>query len=189
MKNILKYTTVITLLFLLSSCAGDFRGLYSYYSKSKKENPNLFYNLVKSDSVCKLTKENANSKVIIINGKDLKKCLKNDSRSMIYIWSPNCHSSLCLSLDIIQSVCNSKNISLYIVAEYYENKKMQEDWKIDKPIFGIDIKYYKTSLTDKYTSRFLIDIDVILKKDDYNRCLYFENGSFVQTYESIYDIK
>ena len=89
----------------------------------------------------------------------------------------------------MQSTCDLKNIELYIVAEYYDSEKMKIKYNIKRPIIGIDTEYYKTSLTSKYVNRFLNDIDSNIKWNDFsNRCLYFENGKFIKSYESIYSV-
>jgi hypothetical protein len=54
-------------------------------------------------------------------------------------------------------------------------------------IYGIDTKFYKSSLTSKYKKLFLNDIANI--PETYNRYLYFEDGKFIKSYESVYDIK
>lgn len=180
---------LLFLIFLFSSCSvnGGFEGLYSYYSKTKSKNPNLFFKPNNNDSICKIKNNELKYKIIIINGLDLKKCISNNKSSLIYLWSPKCKSKICYPLEIIQTFCNSKNIDLYIVAEYYNLEQMEVNYSISKPIFGIDVNYYKTSLTKKYTKKFLDD----LKSDSntLNRYFYFKNGSFIKSYDSMYDIK
>jgi hypothetical protein len=61
---------------------------------------------------------------------------------------------------------------------------MELKYDINRPIFGIDIDYYKSSLTSKYLSKFIYDITG--KIDGFeNRFFYFENGVFLQSYNTI----
>jgi hypothetical protein len=70
------------------------------------------------------------------------------------------------------------------VAEYYDTEKMEMKYDIVNPIFGIDVKYYKSSLTSKYLSKFIYDL---IEKEDIsnNRYFYFEEGNFINSYNSI----
>lgn len=187
MRNIKFIISTIVVLSIISSCTikGSFRGLYSYYKTTNRESPDLLRK-AKPDSVCYYTNENGNSKVIIVTGLDIKKCISKSKEALVYIWRPNCSSQICLPLEIVQNYCNSKNIDLFIVAEYYDSKKMQIKWNIKRPIYGIDTKYYRTSLTKKYLERFLKDLEIkTISEDTY---LYFKNGEFSKSGESIYDI-
>jgi hypothetical protein len=166
---------------------GSFRGLNSYYKKSFKENPSIYSKLESFQSICEVNKKNAKTNVIIINGKHLNDCIKTTNKALIYRWGSKCKSTICYPPEIVQSVCNSENIQLFVVAEYYDNEAMMIDYAIDKPIFGIDTKYYKSYLTDKYLARFLNDLNVA--KETTNRYLYFENGEFKESYNSVYDVK
>ena len=188
MKNIKTVITILIGLTFIISCSikGSFKGLYSYYNKTNSANPNLFFKPINTDSLCYYTNENLKSKIVIVKGTDLKKCLTKKGNVLLYIWSPKCKSKICFPLEIVENYCTSNNIDLYIVAEYYDLEEMQISRKIKRPIFGIDTKYYKTNLTKKYLSKFLLDMDVNIKTN--NRYFYFKNGVFLKSYESIYDI-
>lgn len=122
---------------------------------------------------------------MILNGKELKNCINAFEKTIIYIWRPNCSSSLCLPLETIQKVCNTNNIELFIIAEYYDYKKMNYYYSIQRPIFGIDIHYYKSDLTQVYVSKFIFDI--IGKKENIKNDFFFlfNNGQLVSKGESI----
>lgn len=175
---------VFSFLFLLSSCKiqGSFQGLYSYYNKVKKENPDLI--IENTSYICEL-KQEVKPKVFVITGTQLKKCIEENQQQdyLVYIWKPKCRGQFCYSLDLLQRTCNVKNINLYIVAEYYDGILMLENYHIQNPIFGIDVKYYKTRLTSKYLSRFLYDLTG--KADIEESLLLFQNGKFQK---SFYDI-
>jgi hypothetical protein len=190
-KNIIVIFTSLLISFLFTSCAikVSFKGLYSYYERTKKESPNLLHKVNNPETICNIKTRELNPKILVINGTQLKNCIDKNRKTLIYIWGPKCRSQMCSPPEIAQSTCDINNIELYIVSEYYDSEKMNENYNISRYIFGIDTLYYKTSLTTKYVSLFLLDLGVVLKKDDYNRFLYFENGKFIKSYESVYDIE
>lgn len=179
LNKIGKLLIFIVLSQFYTSCSikGSFRGLYSYYEKTNKESPNL---LKGASSICGLKNDNH---IYVINGLELKKCLKNEKESLVYFWSPKCFSKVCISLNMAQEICSKKGIKLYIVAEYYDSELMNKKYDLETPIFGIDTKYYSTNLTEKYMKKFIIDIEAT--KDQENRFLYYKNGEFFKNYENI----
>lgn len=180
---------LILLSVFFSSCAikGNFKGLYSYFNETQKEMPNLFIKLDSSDTLLFNTSIEKN-KIYIINGIHLKKCLAKKNKSIVYFWDLNCKSKICYPLELIQAHCKKNNLSLFVVAEYYDAKIMSNEFEIDNNILAVNTKYYKSSLVNKYLTRFLIDIDSKLKYKNLNRYLYFEGDEFINDYRSIYDI-
>jgi hypothetical protein len=194
-NSLKKQGSILTSLFffsilLLTSCIhGSFKGLYSYYAKTIKEKPEIFINTNNLDSINgKFSK--LENYVFIISGNDLKKCLKENDKSFVYIWGAKCSSKVCYPLELINNHCKKNNVSLFIVAEYYDSESMSYNYKLDKNILAIDTKHYKTNLTSKYLSLFLKDIDNSLDYDTIpERYLYFEKDKYIKSYESIYDYK
>lgn len=181
--KILKLSLLLITLVILQSCiriigeGSSFRGLYSYYDKEKKANPNLF--VENSKEICTIKN---NGLVYLINGENLKACLASEKKAIVYIWTPNCHSSICIALNTLQEMCIKKNVDLFIIAEYFDSSYMKKKYDIKRPIFGIDTNYYKSNLTDKYRSRFVKDLTE--KEEITGRYLYFEKGRLSQSYES-----
>ncbi|UPQ78601.1 hypothetical protein M0M57_13345 [Flavobacterium azooxidireducens] len=177
----MKKIILIYIIFLFSSCKinGSFQGLYSYYHKTIKENPNLVtkYN---SETDCDLAIEN---KVISINHINLKKCLNQHSKALIYIWKPKCKSEFCYALNIIQDRCLKNNIVLYVVAEYYDSKLMSIDYNLKRSIYGIDVEYYNTNLTEKYLPLFINGLTTNESKID--NFIFFEDGKFKESFQKI----
>jgi hypothetical protein len=172
-----------SLLFFSCTIKGNFKGLYSYYDKTKSEKPELLISLNDSTSIFHL-KQSTVPKIYVINGSQIKECINNSRKSVVYIWGPKCSSKICIPLEILQREANTKGVELYIVAEYYDTEKMEMKYDIVNPIFGIDVKYYKSSLTSKYLSKFIYDL---IEKEDIsnNRYFYFEEGNFINSYNSI----
>lgn len=180
---------VLLLLIFIASCTikGDFKGLYSYFRDTQNKRPDLFITLDSSDTL-NLNSAKENNKIYIINGLQLKKCLRSNNRSIVYFWDLNCKSKICYPLELIQAHCKKNNLSLFVVAEYYDAKIMSNEFEIDNNILAVNTKYYKSSIVNKYLTRFLIDIDSKLKYKNLNRYLYFEGDEFINDYRSIYDI-
>ena len=182
-----KLLVLLLLIFiLLCTIKGDFKGLYSYLRDTQNKRPDLFITLDSSDTL-NLNSAKENNKIYIINGLQLKKCLRSNNRSIVYFWDLNCKSKICYPLELIQAHCKKNNLSLFVVATYYDAEIMSFNYELDKNILAVDTKYYKSSLVNKYLTKFLKDIDSKLIYEDLNRYLYFERDTFVNDYRSIYD--
>lgn len=178
----------LLLILLLNSCAikGNLAGLYSYYHKMQKQKPSLYVAPGQIPSVCAIQKT-TEPKIYVVNGLEVKKCLSLYPKALVYIWSPRCKSKICLPPELLQSKCTAKKLELFMVAEYYDNAQMDVDYRINRPILGIDTQYYHSDLTSYYLGKFIYDLGA--KSSNNNRCLYFENGHFVQDYNFVDDIE
>ncbi|WP_297334058.1 hypothetical protein [Flavobacterium sp.] len=180
-KNSLLAFIVICLLFSTVSCisvkAPEIVGFVSKYKKTDKKYPGLLIKTNPGEAVCNLTTAET-PKVYIINGLQLKDCLKDYKKAIVYIWDPHCASEQCISPTLLQQYCNEQDTELFVVAEYYDGKEMAQFYDINHPIFGIDTEYYKTNFTDRYTRLFSEDLAIKAAKDSYSRMHYFENGEY-----------
>ena len=167
------------------SIKGSFQGLYSYYSKTKSENPQLLIVPDSSSSLCEINKPDT-PKIVVTNGNRLKECIKTNKKAVVYLWAPKCKGKFCYSLNFLQQKCDTKGITLYVVAEYYDTQLMQISYKINKPISGIDVEYYNSDRTSKYLSKFIYDLT--LRSNIPGRLIYFEDGVFKRSFESIEEI-
>ncbi|MCC7467032.1 MAG: hypothetical protein IT261_12220 [Saprospiraceae bacterium] len=167
-----KHWNSIVILFMLSfiSCSinGSFQGLYSYYDKTNMRAPYLIQK--PASPLCNLIQPDT-PVVYAINGMELKNCLAQFEKSLVYIWRPKCTSDICVSPKDLQKFCQSNNIELFIVAEYYDYENMTLNFPIKRPIFGVDCEYYSTHLTQKYVSMFLTDL--IGEKTTYQEKQFF----------------
>ncbi len=187
MKN--KILLLLLLLTVFNSCVtakSDFKGLYSYYKSTNESNPELFVKMKSSDSICDNKLKN-NDKIYIVNGTQLKECLNKSEKSIVYFWSPKCKSEVCFPLEIIQAFCSKNNLSLFIVAEYYDAEMMASKYDLERNILAVDTEYYKTNLVSRYVNRFMKNIDTDLEYKNLHRYLYFEGDKFIRDYRSVYD--
>lgn len=177
----------IIILMFCTACSikGSFQGLYSYYSKTKSQDPQLLIVPDTSTSLCEINKSDT-PRIVVINGSMLKKCIKTDNKAVVYLWAPKCKGKFCYSLNFLQQKCDMKGVTFYIVAEYYDTQLMQINYKINKPISGIDVEYYNSNKTSKYLSKFIYDLT--LKNNISGRLIYFESGVFKKSFESIEEI-
>lgn len=154
MHNIFKRILIIL---FLSSCSinGNLKGLLSNYKKTKKEEPQLIVKLGQADSLIHLSYV---KQVVLINGKQLKQALAQYEDAVVYFWQPNCHSKYCYALNLAQKYCEDRKIEFFVVAQYFDARKMTKNYELKRPIFGIDINYYHTNFTTKYVSRFSSDL-------------------------------
>ncbi|MBK7428273.1 MAG: hypothetical protein IPI60_15270 [Saprospiraceae bacterium] len=184
-----------TLLFFLSlilctSCGlisidGSLQGLNSYYNKTKADNPNLLARPDNSFPLCEL-KTNETPKVYVTNAAEIASCFPKEGNAIVYIWRPNCSGKLCYSLNLVQEKCNKEKIDLFIVAEYYHTEKMEINYKTERPVFGIDTKYYRSNLTSKYLSKFRNELTGTGELN--GQFLLFRNGVFYKSFKDIEDI-
>lgn len=125
--------------------------------------------------------------IIIMNGIELKSCLSLKRKSLVYIWQPNCHGKFCYSLKMIQDFCNQKNYDFFVVAEYYDLTAMKTQTSLTNSIIGIDTKYYKTNLTNKYLRKFLTDLTN--SSDVYNNFFLFEKGIYMKSLNTMDEVE
>src|SRR5665213_2240452 len=135
------------------SIHGRFNGLTSYYKISKKECGDLFC------AGGSALGSNADSCVIkLTNGKAVKAYLADFSKSVVYIWAPECHGSSCPNINWLRQKCESEHLKLLIVSGYFDCHKTLIFFDKAHPVTGIDTRYYKTDFTDGYLRKFLSDL-------------------------------
>lgn len=172
----------ITLL-ISSACSihGNMKGLYSYYRKTASGYPGLIHEPTAA-SACAFERGDS-ARVYPITASLLQSCLKEKEEIVVFIWKPDCHGAYCYSIRLLQQLCSEKNIALYVVAEYYDGARMSPDYGLERPIYGIDTKYYRTNLTRKYLTRFLTEL--IGTKERKGNFLRFRQGVFTESFQSI----
>ncbi len=171
-----------SILFYECSLSGSFKGLYSYYESAKRANPNLFVEFDPDNILCE-AKNSSVPRVYISNGVELRKCAFNINDAVFYIWSPRCKGEFCYSINTLQKKCDAKNIELFVIAEYYDIELMQTNYAIEKPVFAVDTKYYKTDLTSNYRARFVFDLTG--GSNCTGRFIYLKNGLLIKSFNSI----
>lgn len=182
----MKISLFIFCLFCLNGCY--VRGLQVGYNKVTPENLPLF-KFNESKKYLSLVEKNVNDgNIYAINGKELQEILKTKEKSIIYKWSPFCHSNVCITLNASQRYCDANGYNLFVVLDYYDALP-QAKAPSHKPTYPLLISnhiYYKTGFSNKSTKKLTTDlIGKANMKDNYGRFLFFERDRFIYTKDSL----
>ncbi|HYD21307.1 MAG TPA: hypothetical protein VEB40_07535 [Flavipsychrobacter sp.] len=177
---------LISLLLTFSSCAiVDTPGFYSGYKKLSPAEKEKVVFATDTENVCIFT---TSDKVYAVTAAQLVACLRNNDTSVVYIWSPHCHSDICISISAADHYCKKNNYSLYVIMEYYDLPKMTVQKADDVPMYAINHIYYGTDYCNAYQKRFVNDLakDRELSKEErYDRFMFFKKDRLVFTRRSI----
>jgi hypothetical protein len=156
---------------------GNLKGLTSYRNEVE---PHMELLSSQEAFSCELSYQ-SNQRFSITNGLQLRDCISLNDRVLLYLWRPNCPSPICLDLNLLQAECKRMNITLYVVAKYYDLKQFSIKYNLEKPIIGIDTDYYKTNFTSRYVKRFFRDVvDSARSSKSNSYFYYFESGNFLK---------
>ena len=128
-------------------------------------------------------------RIMAVTAEQLSVLLKKNGTTLLYLWSPHCSSSVCVSLKAVQDYCDQANLSLNVLTEYYTDAFTQIEF-LSRPMLIVNEFYYKTSYCNSYMKRFLSELipDDKRESDSNHRFLLFSKGSFVQSYERMEDV-
>jgi hypothetical protein len=167
--NLLKYLFLVILGLAGCQIYGDFKGLTSY---RYEVDPHMESLSSQVDFNCDQAYA-TNQRFSIINGLQLKQCISSNQQTLLYVWRPNCTTPACIDLNLLQAECKRMNITLYVVAEYYDLKQFTIRYNLEKPIIGIDTYHYQTNFTSKYVKLFLRDVLDYKKSKKLNASFYY----------------
>lgn len=161
------------LIFTGCQVSGSFQGLYAY----RHEVDSCSWVVSPDDFDCELT-YGPDAKVVVANGDQLLKCLQlqGDRQAILYLWRPNCSGRYCLDLNVLQGIADSAVLTLYVVAEYYDKQKMEENVNLRFPIIGIDTDYYDSKKTKTYVKLFFEQLGVDCPAYDKQSYFFFSGG-------------
>lgn len=93
-----------------------------------------------------------------INGKQLIKELKNNQKSLVYIFANGCTSKNCIPLQKVEDYALEHELKLFLIMSSYY--KIDETLKqtINHPLFSIDANFYQEKKSNKYVKKFKYDI-------------------------------
>lgn len=183
MKNLLLAALVLS---LFNSCViVNTPGFYSGYKKLPDNEKAQVLFADYQDPVCNKAND---KKIYAITGVQLLQCLQANDTSVVYIWSPNCHSDVCITLNAAQYFCNKNGYKLYVVMQYYDFQMLNKQRTDGQAVYTINHKFYGTDYCNKYVRLFTKDIigDTKQNKDDkYNRFLFFKKNKLIFTRNSL----
>jgi hypothetical protein len=167
---------------LLSGCViTNTPGFFSGYKKLTNSQKQSIVFIDDTTSICAI---NNDQRIYSITATHLLNCLKNNETSIVYFWSPNCHSKSCISLSAAEQYCIEKKYTLYIITEYYDLEKTKAQNNSSRPILSVNHKYYKTDYCNKYMKLFtneLIHDKTLSSEDLNNRFFVFKADSLIRT--------
>ncbi len=128
-------------------------------------------------------------RIMAVTAEQLSALLKKNDTTLLYVWSPHCSSSSCVSLKAVQDYCDQANLPLYVLTEYFTDAFTQNEF-LSRPMLSVNEFHYKTSYCNSYMKRFLSEL---IPKDQlqsvsHHRFLLFSNEHLVQSYEKAEDI-
>lgn len=170
---------IVSFSLLLCSCFyGSMKGFSSGYDSFKQTNSVVFIDKSFDEHY-----QFDNRNIYALNAITLKNELKKSNKALVYFWSANCHSNVCISPINLQSVCSDRNVELFLIVEYYDEKINEFSNTLKKPVFSINHFFYKTNYVDSYRKKFTTELTGISdnSNDIYNRYFYFENGNFIKS--------
>lgn len=171
------------IIYILSICITSCSSIPGYYSGYKKLSTEDRQKIKKLESKDIDTLQN-DGNIYIINAEQILGYIKKKDRVLVYDWSPNCTSDICVPLDFIEKFCQEKGLKLLVIMEYYSIDLIPTPQNFSKPIFFIDSQYYHSDYCNKYTQRFYKALSgKSFKELNYGRHYYFVNGRF----EGVYD--
>lgn len=179
MKSI--YAVLIISLSLSGCIITNTPGFYSGYSRLSPAEKEVIVFTEANSNICNYED---NNKIYAINGLQLSECLKMKEKALVYIWSPNCHADKCYSIKQVQDYCTKNNYELFLITEYYDLSKLNEQGQnlAVNPMLSINEKYYNTRYCNKYYRLFIADLlknQPPTKTDLYSNFYIFEHGKYI----------
>lgn len=154
MKNLKKTYYFIIPVILLSGCfITNTPGFYSGYKKLTEE---------QKSTITFTEEEQLNiddtTKIYAITGTQLSEMLKKNDSTVVYLFSPNCSSINCISIQYANKLCEAKGYQLIVILEYYDFEIFAAQHINNFNSFAINHAYYKTDLVVKYLRLFKADL-------------------------------
>lgn len=175
----------IGLLLLFTQCCRMIAlvGIRTHFERdlSKEEQQKVVWTS-ENASICGLEND---SLVYAISGEQLKKCISQYDKVIVYYWDAHCSADACHPLSAVQYFCDEQGIEFFTVAEFYMDCFSQIESLKSHPLLVANERYYGTDKCRKLYELFLTDL---IGKENYEknkeiswfRYVYFEHGDFVR---------
>ncbi len=119
------------------------------------------------------------NKIYTLNADQVKQILASKDSSVLYFWSPRCHSSACLPLSTFEQHCSDNGYTPIIVAEYYDYDNFLAQHH-ESNLYILDYDYYQTQKTGKCATNFFKELlGEKYDKDNYYRYFIFRGKEFL----------
>jgi hypothetical protein len=118
--------------------------------------------------------------IYAINGKQLLHHLKNRDTTLVYFFSPNCGSNVCVPISSMANFCAERGYGLFVIIEYYDDLAITRSSNANRvPLYAINHMYYKTDYCNKYIKMFYKDLLGVAKMSGSGRYLLFNKGEIL----------
>lgn len=133
-------------------------------------------------SICDLEND---SLVYAVSGEQLKNCITQYDKVLVYYWDPHCSADACHPLSAMQYFCDEHGMEFFVVTEYFWDCFSQIGSLKSHPLLVANERHYGTDKCRKLDELFFTDL---IGKENYGknkeiswyRYLYFEHGDFVK---------
>ena len=190
-----KLVAVVCCMFsiLLASCVqfvvpalSETPGFYSGYERlNEKDKESIVFlsSNEKIDSMC-IDK----NKVFSVNAAQLIEYMEQFDSCLIYFFTPNCHSEVCVLPSACQQYCSDNGYQFLLIFEYYEIPAMYDILaSIKNYSFSINTNYYKTDYCPKYVRKFKRELLNGSKSETLqSRYWVFKKGTFERVISDIF---
>lgn len=124
--------------------------------------------------------------IYVLNAKQLKTKIKNDERSLVYVFVNGCTSTHCLPMASYENFARTNGYTLYLVMAGFGNIQSTLKQNIESPLYAINAAYYNTKYLSKYVRYFendLMDLplNTSFKERKMNGNLYFYEKGVLDT--------
>lgn len=163
-----KFLSVLLVILTFNSCA--ISGLTSDYGKLNSEEKKIIHKHIDSF-------DNLNSnEIYTINAQQLKQELRNNEKSLVYVFANGCVSAYCLPMNVYENYAKKHSMKLYLVMNGFGNLESTLEQNFSSPLFAIDYEYYETKFRFVATRKFeneLRNRPLGFKEKEYEGSLFF----------------
>lgn len=178
----MKYTIICALILCLVLTSCTVSGLttgYNLLSKQQKERVVDYRGSI--DSISDY------SYVYAITVEQVKDYISKHKKVLVYDYTPFCKTPSCIVPNLVINSCKSKGIDVLVIANIYDGIFLYVDKGF--PMLMINAKELGTNWRWKYTNQFYYSLTSrMLKEANYASFHYFNNGTYVGSYENPSDI-
>lgn len=167
---------------LLTGC--NIKGLTSGYKKLSAKERSAIKN---ADTIH--TAEIENGHIYEITGAVLKKAIKQEPGSLVYLWVPHCSGARCYPLSTFVSFAKQHSQKIYIVADAYEMTDINAQLTDQYPVYIINASAYHSNMRMRYRTAFVKELvgnnspaDSVL----YAGCLFFKHDTLQKATLDLY---
>ena len=137
-----------------------------------------------------LCKQKNKQLIYAVNAEQLKSCLAQYPKSIIYTWLPRCKSDFCVPLSFFVNQCVEKGYHPVVITDYLLFPEILDMNNTEEPVFVADNKYYNIQKPRTLKDQFIFDL--IQRKPKNNkdtlswyRYYMFEKEKFVKVIRDI----